>query len=439
MSTRRGLSRVSERRRDALLLATICAASGCQRVEEPEAAARTPAEPAITRPVALDEVAVERVGGSTGAIRIATRGKLTGPMDASMYVIAKMACRTEAGLFVDIRPLEPEFELAFHQQGEWFPFEARFFADGAAPDAAACQLDFRVTSRVRDMAEPLATLCWSADAVRAGACEPELAAAVPPGRAPFDIHDVSVARTTGKWPLRISLSVRANEVHERAPHVGVKAACKVGTLDLVDLRTVELDTGPFGLQPGESVRRTVDVYEEDALALAGPLGPCDLTFTGESDRAPVARACWRNDAIANGACGAAVAPAAVGPLASTSLAISDVSFETRSFAGGSMVVVVAAYATVVRPIAPRPAVDLRIACTVGANTHEDAGTMRGSDLSALGAGESARLAMMAFTDKPLRGDPARCELGFVAGPFDSDERTVQVGKACVKGGRVGGC
>lgn len=391
-----------------------------------------PPAPAPDLPLTLGDFALTAVPGALpgrSALQLEMTARLNRPLDATMVVHAKPVCRHGARLVTDVQPIEivEVKHMDDYAVGERPQLRGELFADVWSDAVVHCQIQLDLTSRVREEALPLATLCWQDGKVAAGACAPPLLpAAAPAAGSPITVEDVTLAAAPEHTLVVTVLAAVHTDTAD--PELFVKSTCPVDGVALVDTRRLRSRPSPFRYQAGESLLRATRLYWPKGFGVTGPLDGCEILVGRWPDGdlgAPVelARACWKDGAAAKGACGPVAQAPAARPIGPGLVKVSNVLVEPRALDGRSgFSLDLRVDLTVAEPVTwDSNLEEVKLRCAAAAGMHEDQiylGTASRSDertfdgvgLHSLVPGETSRVGGFAFQSPPLPAAPDTCEI-----------------------------
>ena len=356
-------------------------------------------------------------------------------------VYAKASCVMGDDVFIYVGTLGSKHgEMGKMKTGETKRLKVSMFTTGLASKPARCQLSYDYGAR--DFSKRIADECWDGNTVTTGKCKD----AITPKKSgdgkvvPFGFA-VKTTKAMGRHgpdatSVNVSYNARFNEHLEKAPHLHLKTACKVGDRTWVEVRPDLPHVKPFSLENGEVVPAQHGFFFMNPLP--GKPEACNLeVFLDGGYKKPeekLGEACWQGGNVSDGVCEfhkkEAVAAAA---LSDKSLSVDEIAFTWNNHWKDKAKVLlnVRMAATVNVPISGH--VQLRGVAECGKT--KDKEHYIGPDLKLMGAGETVGIQLAAFSQTPLDKTNGKCELAVTAGAF-GDKNPIEVARFCLKGDKV---
>ena len=356
-------------------------------------------------------------------------------------VYAKASCVIGDDVFINVSTLGSKHsDFGKMKAGETKRLNINMFHAGLQQKPTRCQISYDYGAR--DFSKRIADECWDGSAVTTGKCKE----AVTPAKkgdgkvVPFGFR-LKTQKAFGKHgpdatSINVGYNARFNEHLEKAPHLHLKTACKVGDRTWVEVRPELPHVKPFSLENGEVVPAQHSFFF--ANPLPGKPEACNLeVFLDGGYKKPeekLGEACWKGGTVADAGCEFhkkdPVAPAA---LSDKSLSVGEIAFTWNNHWKDKAKVIlnVRMAATVNVPIEGH--VQLRGIAECGKT--KDKEHYIGPDLKLMGAGETVGIQLAAFNQAPLAKTDGKCELAVTAGSFGSKD-TTEVARFCLKGNKI---
>ncbi|MEM6991213.1 MAG: hypothetical protein AAF721_11965 [Myxococcota bacterium] len=405
------------------------------------------------RPLTLSNFKVKSqasaFGPSTGAMELRADGLIKEVVGTSTYVHVKAFCEDDGRIMTDIGYLNADYskQLDAYKPGETAEVNGTIFAQGLDHEMHPCQFAFKLGGMGGGgLSVDLGQGCWDGKAATLGACaKPVVPVAASGAATPLEVLSIATqpGRTYGTG-LNLNFELLFHTKHQNNSRITLKAACHEGGKSFVEVAQAYVNTGPFKLEPGESIARSASIFYSGAFGFTAPPGLCDLTASywtlrkgsySEYDETVLQESCLRGTVVDKGRCdGGSVVRSAPVAMTAANTALEDVKLSLITPYGSTTEVHLDIQADVTLSATLRndQGVSGTATCKVGAEKRVETVYLYGQDLSYLLPGETTKMTTSAFSGNALL-KPKWCQVEFKGGErYGSPTGKLDLGTFCLK-------
>jgi len=393
-------------------------------------------------PVSIANVYYESTEGRWGANEGRHEGKLSLDMTLnekeSGGLYAKASCQKGEDVYVDVTTVSNQMgDLGKMSAGETKRVDAMLFARaGLADKPERCQLSFDFGAQ--EFSVRLADWCWEGGKLSEGKCATPLTpktggeAKVEPFGFEVEVEDAAFAQPGGdKKSIHVHYAARFNGHLEKAPHMALKTACKVGDKTWVEVSPDYPHVKPFSLDNGEVVPLGHGQFWTNPLPGAPEWCQMDVSLSQGFGKPEVVigTACWKDGAVTDAACREMPPASDPEPVSPDTLSVDALTYRwTHDYKDKSKFVYNMDLAVTMNKVVAQWT---RLHATVSCDGKADKQHTFGPDLSQVLPSESFSVTMSAFWSEPLAEMPKQCEIVIGAEKFGNDP--AEIAKICVAG------
>ncbi len=431
-----------------------------KKAAEEAEAAKAAEEAKKSQPLVLSDIEVKSTGGmfgSGGSLEVTAKAKLNEKLASSTYVHVKSLCKKDSEVVSDVGYLNAHYSkpLEQYEADETADITGTIYSQGGLTSALSpCQMEFRLGGFSGGISVPVGEACFDGSKTTEGKCDPEIAAvAMSGGAKPMEIADLQVKAGGGyggSTGLQVDYLVKVVKAIDSSARLTMKTSCDVDGIKFVDLSQVNMMSGPFTYESGESLARSASVFWNPSFEFTGAPTLCDVSFDlwttkagswGSYDQEQLSRSCYKDAKVDTGACdpskpttGTAV------KMTAENVELSNVKMTLQEPYGstGKFQLQMVADATVKDFIDQNEGVSAEVTCKVGSEKRVETAYLFSVDLYYLEPGETTRMSSTSFTSPPMDSKPKSCEVTFTGGQRFAPSGTamVDLGKHCLKKDKI---
>jgi hypothetical protein len=415
------------------------------------------------QPLILDGLTVTASGGgafggsSNGSLELKAKAKINEKLASSTYVHVKSLCKKDSEVVSDVGYLNAHYSKALDQyeSGEEAEVTGTLYSQGGLDKALSpCQMEFRLGGFGGGISVPVGEVCYDGEKTTDGKCDPEILPVAMSGvTKPMEVSDLTVAAGGGygsSSSLDVGYMIKVAKAQDSSARLTMKSTCEVDGVRFVDLSQVNMMSGPFAYESGESLARSASVFWNPAFAFTAAPTLCDVSFDlwttkagawGTYDHTEIQRSCFRDGKVGSGACDPSRATTGTAAkVTAENVELTNVAMSLQEPYGstGKFQVQLAADATVKEFIEQNEGVQAQVTCKVGSEKRVETAYLFSVELYYLEPGETTRMSSTSFTSPPMDSKPKSCEVAFTGGQrfAGAGVTPVDLGKYCLKKDKI---